>query len=441
MTMRIAVFVAALCATVSATKAATISVKTPNGSEGALVLIDGELLLNDYEQFRNKVSTISKAIVVFQSDGGIAIAGIEIGKLIRLRNFSTIVPRGKRCASACAIAWLGGTQRYMGTNAQIGFHAAYDPETGHENGAVNALVGAYLSQIGLPDLAVLYITKAAPTSMTWLSLADAKKVGIDVLMLKEPAAATGDDPPAPGFKPPTSGNYSVNQNVSAGILNMRSGPGVGHSIVVSIPAGSSNVALGICQRPDDGKSQYDWCQAAWNGYSGWLSKGGVADQSEASKSKVASELHRRSKEFIAGLYRVLSGPTDEVTATLNKLYADTVTYFGNEMSRDEVITKVQRFLARWPSRQYKPKEGSVIIDCNDEVLACSVSGVMQFDSRSPIRNEQVTGEATFEYRLRFSSSYQEIPTIVAEDGKVIERRVEVLPSVIDGPPLSFFGHR
>ena len=63
---------------------------------------------------------------------------------------------------------------------------------------------------------------------------------------------------------------------------MRSGPGVGHSIVVSIPAGSSNVALGICQRPDDGKSQYDWCQAAWNGYSGgypkaeWLIKAKLA---------------------------------------------------------------------------------------------------------------------------------------------------------------------
>jgi hypothetical protein len=77
--------------------------------------------------------------------------------------------------------------------------------------------------------------------------------------------------------PPMSGNYSIRSNVSEGTQNMRSGPGVGHSVVVAIPAGSSGVALGTCQRPDDGKSKLDWCKAAWNGYSGWISKSGLAE--------------------------------------------------------------------------------------------------------------------------------------------------------------------
>jgi hypothetical protein len=52
----------------------------------------------------------------------------------------------------------------MGPNAQIGFHAAYVVRSGQatELGAANALVGAYLNKLGLPDRAVVYITEAPP---------------------------------------------------------------------------------------------------------------------------------------------------------------------------------------------------------------------------------------------------------------------------------------
>ena len=86
------------------------------------------------------------------------------------------------CASACALAWLGGIPRLMGANTHIGFHAAYNPRSGQEAGVANALVGAYLSQLGLPDKAVIYATQAPPNSMTWLTLPEARQVGIDVAL-------------------------------------------------------------------------------------------------------------------------------------------------------------------------------------------------------------------------------------------------------------------
>jgi uncharacterized protein YraI len=67
------------------------------------------------------------------------------------------------------------------------------------------------------------------------------------------------------------GSYSVATTVSSGILNMRSGPGLGHSLVVSIPAGAAGVSIAGCQSPDDGSSNFKWCHADWNGYSGWVS--------------------------------------------------------------------------------------------------------------------------------------------------------------------------
>ena len=68
---------------------------------------------------------------------------------------------------------------------------------------------------------------------------------------------------------------SVSPDVSQGILNMRSGPGIGHPIIVSIPAGTHGLELGTCRSPDDGKSRYKWCDVEWKGFSGWVSSGSV----------------------------------------------------------------------------------------------------------------------------------------------------------------------
>jgi len=186
--LRTAIYAAALLFIASAAKAATILVSPLGSSDSAFVTLEGVLNPNDSEQFRQKVSNISKAIVAFQSDGGSVVAGIEIGRLIRLRNFITLVPDNTRCASACALAWLGGTHRLMAAGAQIGFHAAYNAGSGRETGVGNALVGAYLSQIGLPDSAVIYVTQAPPDSMTWLTISEAQQVGIDVALFTPPSS-------------------------------------------------------------------------------------------------------------------------------------------------------------------------------------------------------------------------------------------------------------
>ena len=80
-------------------------------------------------------SVTEAAVVIFNSDGGNVLAGILIGEEIFKKKLATQVRNGERCASACAIAWLGGTKRFMGSEARVGFHAAYNSETGRESGA------------------------------------------------------------------------------------------------------------------------------------------------------------------------------------------------------------------------------------------------------------------------------------------------------------------
>ena len=59
---------------------------------------------------------------------------------------------------------------------------------GERPGVGNALVGAYLSQIGLPDRAVIYVTQAPPDLMTWLTISEAQQVGIDVALFTPPSS-------------------------------------------------------------------------------------------------------------------------------------------------------------------------------------------------------------------------------------------------------------
>src|SRR5712675_468320 len=165
----------------NAAEAASIEVKHLDAG-GSLVVLDGDMELGDVEQFQHKVATLSKATVAFRSDGGSLLAGIRIGMLIRVKNFTTIVPDAAQCASACAVAWLGGAHRFLGAGSKVGFHAAYVQKAGGatESGPGNAVLGAYLDQIGLPEDAIVYITQAAPNAMKWLSLQDAAQHGIEV---------------------------------------------------------------------------------------------------------------------------------------------------------------------------------------------------------------------------------------------------------------------
>lgn len=179
---------------VAASEAAEIDVQQL-GNGSVLIVIEGDFEQGDIDTFRKKVASLStsKAAVAFRSDGGSLVAGIRIGSLIREKKFATVIPDGASCASACALAWLGGTRRFMGQGASVGFHAAYILKSYGpiESGSGNAILGAYLNQLGLSENAILHVTKTAPTSIQWMSLEDVTEQGIAAAPLSPQHAAQG----------------------------------------------------------------------------------------------------------------------------------------------------------------------------------------------------------------------------------------------------------
>src|SRR6266446_8231361 len=188
--MRRCVSMASILLAATPALAATISVRPGTPDRPNVVMVEGPLVAVDEDQFAAKSAPLSSAFVAFSSDGGSLVAGLRIGEAIRRKGFFTIVPDGRRCASACALAWLGGIERFIGADARIGFHAAYDPASDRESGVGNAVVGAYLTKVGLPYEAVIYITQTDPSEMTWLNISDAAQRGIRVTLLSSLAKET-----------------------------------------------------------------------------------------------------------------------------------------------------------------------------------------------------------------------------------------------------------
>jgi hypothetical protein len=170
--------------------AATITVSPQTVDRPIVVMVEGPLVRMDGDEFAAKTAPVPSAFVAFSSDGGSLVAGLRIGEAIRRKRFSTIVPDGRRCASACALAWLGGVERFIGTDGRIRFHAASDWASDRESGITSTVVGTYLAKVGLPYEAATYITQVAPNEMTWLNMSDVAERGIRVTLLSSLAKET-----------------------------------------------------------------------------------------------------------------------------------------------------------------------------------------------------------------------------------------------------------
>jgi hypothetical protein len=150
----------------------------------AVITVNGPLVIGDDVTFRQTMGANRSAIVFLDSPGGFLDAGLSIGRVIKKNGFVTAVVDHAACNSACALAWLGGKERYIGEGALVGFHATRSKELRDSGNAAaaaaigNALVGFYLHELGFPERTITYVMMAKPQSMTYLTHEDSVNYGI-----------------------------------------------------------------------------------------------------------------------------------------------------------------------------------------------------------------------------------------------------------------------
>jgi hypothetical protein len=341
--MRTSILVALLTTTALSAYAAQIEAHNLNA-----ITITGQIDPNDFETFKIKAGPLAKADVWLSSPGGDLQAAIKIGEFVRLRGWSTFVSAG--CSSACALIWLAGISRYMTDAARIGFHAA--SVNGQEKGSGNAVIGAYMNRLGLNYDAVLFVTTASPSDITYLTPDYAKRIGIEVTIIEE-VPATERRPARQAIAPQPS-------------FNTQASPWPLGSPPASTPQGAINY---LTKHPYPG------------------SAGGTVEDHVA---------------FLLNLF-FDSWNSNYVTRFPN-LYHDYVDYYGKTLEKEAVLLDKKKFNQTWPKRSYHVRPNGVIISCEGDtayddtgIRGCVVEGFLDFEATNSMKRSIGSANLRFQY--------------------------------------------
>jgi len=121
---------------------------------------------------------------------------------------------------------------------------------------------------------------------------------------------------------------------------------------------------------------------------------------EGSPVSSSDALERRAASFISAQISGWSSANATDLASYANAYADQVLYYGSLKSRQAVLGDKRQLLERWPERLYEVQPQSVTVQCATDV--CKVSGLIDWQTRSPRRAASASGIARFEYQVILS---------------------------------------
>jgi len=155
------------------------------------ILATGEIEDGDVERLTAFLSTaeIRKTIAIYlASPGGSLYEGMLLGLFFKNNRIKTIVEGNEVCASACALAFLGGRDnadkpwRSSSSNSYLGFHAFSSADSPFQDENETQMVVSHVLDYGrLVDapLELLILNFATPSnSIYWLSQEEICSLGI-----------------------------------------------------------------------------------------------------------------------------------------------------------------------------------------------------------------------------------------------------------------------
>ncbi len=124
---------------------------------GTFIVASGEIEFSDsLAPFESLARQGRARFVTFDSPGGSPYKAMDLGRMIRLYGLSTVQIRSSECASACALAFMGGTAR-LAMAGSIGVHRSSftDPSSLTTDDAVSSVqqltaeIIGYMNEMGV----------------------------------------------------------------------------------------------------------------------------------------------------------------------------------------------------------------------------------------------------------------------------------------------------
>jgi len=100
---------------------------------GRLLILYGAIENGDARRFRAYLDALPNVpeVVVLNSPGGIVGEALEIGRMIRDLDFSTMILPGTLCLSSCPYILAGGSERRVSLSGAVGLHQHYYETPGY----------------------------------------------------------------------------------------------------------------------------------------------------------------------------------------------------------------------------------------------------------------------------------------------------------------------
>lgn len=154
----------------------------------------GEIRLNDVNKLHAFVSLLPQkkhTAIYFTSPGGNLFGGIKLGLYFRQHRIKTVIQADEMCASACAIAFLGGTdykgRRWMSTTntSRLDFHSfqtgdGQQPQDPNKTQKIVAAILQYGMTVGAPMEIFVRNFQTPSNQVYWFTSNEALRLGIKV---------------------------------------------------------------------------------------------------------------------------------------------------------------------------------------------------------------------------------------------------------------------
>lgn len=175
------------------------------------VLVSGAFAYeDDLDHFAEIVRSHNPVAISFNSPGGNIAKAMEFGRLVRSFRLHTVQARGMECASACALAFMGGVMR-MADPGAIGVHkssfggdvsiSAADAVSAIQQ--MTAEVIGYMVEMGVDPALLQLSLQYESDDVRYLSKSEMEQYRVTAGV--EQASADGPQgTPAPGVPAPTS---------------------------------------------------------------------------------------------------------------------------------------------------------------------------------------------------------------------------------------------